>query len=485
MNNPKATTSSGSIPDLVKIKPLTTNQTIDVQTSILDPIIKNETHVRFQFDNKGILHSNSKLQFSLNCESGKRRFHPFINGIGAVVKRCVLLAGSKTIAEVEDWNAFHAFKSMFLSNEAKKEREQVLTGRVGTYEYDYETADGSSLTATKVQFDVGNEKDGTATVLPDTLNIDNKPTFQINLSDLFPFLKHTQLPLYLMKDQLSVEIHFADAENRYFAQHSDWFTEAVNTTVKATAQLAKIKGVRDEAFTFDHTKTKFIADYLLYPQDQMDNYQKQIETSGLTIPYFDYLLTKSTVTPAANKVTFTRVLGGANRICTRLIIANTAETRDLGTNTAGDRVTDKLSLTAIDNIYNSQFPASDIEMQLKYNDRNLFPRPIKSTAELFSFVQASEGVPPFILKEEWDGTRSTSVTADTLEGYALNAELKYAPKHYYAVKLNRGERVNSRGVELEMNMTMAANTPAMTQRAWLEVAKVITLKDGRMTCKEA
>ena len=53
MNNPKATTSSGSIPDLVKIKPLTTNQTIDVQTSILDPIIKNETHVRFQFDNKG------------------------------------------------------------------------------------------------------------------------------------------------------------------------------------------------------------------------------------------------------------------------------------------------------------------------------------------------------------------------------------------------------------------------------------------------
>ena len=123
MNNPKATTSSGSIPDLVKIKPLTTNQTIDVQTSILDPIIKNETHVRFQFDNKGILHSNSKLQFSLNCVSGKRRFHPFINGIGSVVKRCVLLAGSKTIAEVEDWNAFHAFKSMFLSNEAKKERE--------------------------------------------------------------------------------------------------------------------------------------------------------------------------------------------------------------------------------------------------------------------------------------------------------------------------------------------------------------------------
>ena len=45
------TTSAGSIPDLVKIKPMQSDQTIDVQTSILEPIIKNETFVRFQLDN--------------------------------------------------------------------------------------------------------------------------------------------------------------------------------------------------------------------------------------------------------------------------------------------------------------------------------------------------------------------------------------------------------------------------------------------------
>ena len=44
------TTSAGSIPDLVKIKPMQSDQTIDVQTSILEPIIKNETFVRFQLD---------------------------------------------------------------------------------------------------------------------------------------------------------------------------------------------------------------------------------------------------------------------------------------------------------------------------------------------------------------------------------------------------------------------------------------------------
>ena len=50
-NSPPATTSAGSVPDLVKIKPITTDQTIDVQTSILDPIITNERFVKFQFDN--------------------------------------------------------------------------------------------------------------------------------------------------------------------------------------------------------------------------------------------------------------------------------------------------------------------------------------------------------------------------------------------------------------------------------------------------
>ena len=53
-----------------------------------------------------------------------------------MIRRCCLYAGSKIIAEVDDWNHFHAYKSMFLSNESKKERESVLTGRVGTYEYE-------------------------------------------------------------------------------------------------------------------------------------------------------------------------------------------------------------------------------------------------------------------------------------------------------------------------------------------------------------
>lgn len=457
------TTSAGSIPDLVKIKPMQSDQTIDVQTSILEPIIKNETFVRFQLDNKGILHSNSKIQLCLKA-ANDGRFLPFANGIGAVVRRCCLYAGSKLIAEVDDWNHFHAYKSMFLSNESKKEREAVLTGRVGAYEYDY--ADNTdSLSSSALKLDVGTTYADNAVTLPSTLNIHKGQTFQINLSDLFPFLKQTQLPLYLMKDDISVELHLEDKVNRYFAKAGD--------VTDATTQAA----VAAQDVSFDHTKTKFIADYMIYPQDQMDNYARQVETKGLTIPYYDYLLTRSTLNPVGNKLQYVRTVGGANRICTRIIIANTIQSGNA-------------DLSNIDNIYNSQYktPASDdpLQIQIKYNDRNLFPRPLENQALLFNHLQACEGVPPFITKLEYDGTHAAMISQDTVEGHDFRAALQAAPKNYLAFNLNRNERVNSRGVELEM--TMPLTTPAgstFTQRVWLEVAKVITLKNGRMMCTEA
>ena len=124
-----ATTSAGAIPDLVKIKPMQSDQTMDVQTSILEPIVSNDRFVKFQFDNKGILHSNSKIVLCLNSANANR-FLPFANGIGAVIRRCCLYAGSKLIAEVDDWNHFHAYKSMFLSNESKKERSSHSRARL-------------------------------------------------------------------------------------------------------------------------------------------------------------------------------------------------------------------------------------------------------------------------------------------------------------------------------------------------------------------
>ena len=51
-------------------------------------------------------------------------------------------------------------------------------------------------------------------------NLNKHPTWQVTLSELFPFLKQIQLPLYCMKDQLSIEIHFSDEARRYWLRHA-------------------------------------------------------------------------------------------------------------------------------------------------------------------------------------------------------------------------------------------------------------------------
>ena len=123
---------SSNAPDLTKIGAMPSPQNMNISTSIIEPIHHDESFCRFVLMNRGILHSNSKLQLAL-VKSGKEAFLPLNVGSHALIQRCVLKAGTKTISEVDDWNHLQAYRSMFMSNEAKSEREGVLTGRVGSY----------------------------------------------------------------------------------------------------------------------------------------------------------------------------------------------------------------------------------------------------------------------------------------------------------------------------------------------------------------
>ena len=52
---------ASQIPDLVKIGAVSTDTAINVQTDILDPVIFSDSECRFVLENKGILHSNSRI----------------------------------------------------------------------------------------------------------------------------------------------------------------------------------------------------------------------------------------------------------------------------------------------------------------------------------------------------------------------------------------------------------------------------------------
>ena len=70
-----------NVPDLVKIGQIPTNTAIDIETDILDPVIQTDNatgngFVRFQLQNKGILHSHSKIIFRYNPTGGDTAFAP-------------------------------------------------------------------------------------------------------------------------------------------------------------------------------------------------------------------------------------------------------------------------------------------------------------------------------------------------------------------------------------------------------------------------
>ena len=430
---------SKSAPDLTKIGAISSPQNMEISTSIIEPIQQNDNFAKFVLLNRGILHSNSKLQIAL-VNPTKDSFLPMGVGSHGLIQRCVLKAGTKTISETDDWNHLQNYHSMFVSNEAKVEREGVLTGRCGHYGYDSDDL---------VRIENFNDFDGTNQTMHSYQNLTQQPTWQITLSELFPFLKQIQLPLYCMKDQLSIEIHFAPIGKR------SWYR----------------KTQADGDFKIDPVQTKMIVDYIHYDQDSMDTYQRQIETKGFQIPIFDNVLVKNSITAATLQAGYTRNLGCANRMVNKIIIANTNE--DFGQD-------------SFSNTYNSQWNKpvhhGDYLVNLKYNDTSVFPRDLSNRAHVFSLLTGAESLPPFVLKEEYDGSRKTDVTANTFEGYNLRTEgFTNAPKAYITLVLNKGDRINGRGVDLSLTMKHMVGTN-LIQRVWCETAKVINLKDGRLSC---
>ena len=128
---------------------------------------------------------------------------------------------------------------MFIQNDINAEREAVLTGRIINHGFTYSDApsqaDGANnydaegyhldngtnvlgdysgsvtpkgaewvpTVATSATFDV----DGIQ--VNDNLLVHNTPVLQVALSDLFPFLRWNQLPLFMMDEQVSIELVFA------------------------------------------------------------------------------------------------------------------------------------------------------------------------------------------------------------------------------------------------------------------------------------
>jgi len=453
--------AEGSIPDLISLSQIPSDMLQKIETDLLEPVVFNqgsstsEGFCRFTLQNKGFLHSHSKLFMSVqaNASVGSGYFNPH-TGIGQIIKKAVLKIGNKTLNEVTEWNALFGAKSTLIKNENNVEREFYTTGRFMNHEFRYDA--GSDVSASTYGLDNGYEyADSDSSPGTQELNIplwaemdgstpNDSPTFSVDLSDLFPFLKVNQLPLYMINEPINIELTFFPTTGKRIqidASDTDTGTESL----------------------IRRTDLKFCADYVFYGDTQlMEKFQQA--NRDMSFSFVDYRLIETSVSQSALGSGVIRNLGMANRVVPRIITA-------LADTAKGETSILPGSSNAETTLNSAGIPGG-IRYNVRYNDRFEFSSDVVNTARLFSILTDAEGV-PFITREEFSKQKNM-ITTELLQGRGQRAGLE-GFFFYLGTKLTGG-RVGNRGIELHLSGEFA--TSVDTMRNFAEYLRVARLTDG-------
>lgn len=471
--------TSSQVPDLMKLSQIPTDLEQNVDTDILEPVVFSQSFCRFTLQNKGFLHSFSSIVLNLEAPtSNPNATYPTNIGIHSLIERATLKVGAKTICEIEDFANYMGYKSLFIDNDINQERESVISGRITAHQLAY--TDGSDAEAKFYTIDNntypvssvnGSEFRPTFSSagqqsasfveagyqVKDNLILVNKPEFRISLADLFPFLRFNQLPLYMIDEPISIEL--------------------VWTPQSSTRRFCTQDTGKDvsERLNIEQSSVKMIADYIFYNGDTMSSYQNA--NREMNFNYVDYRLAKRTY---AYNDTTKQILnvGGAGRIVNKLFVA-------MGQDSASN--------SGLLNVYISQAPSlsgsnvGQLTTNVRYNDHYLYPIDRKLGAIQFHDVTQSEGNVPYISKDEYNqeggGAGGGGLAVDPADGYnGFPMDDEWRGKYnYQAHRLNRNERINSRGIELETTYNLAlTGTDNYTQRVWIELVRSATLNNGVM-----
>jgi hypothetical protein len=469
MDSPATTDERSKIPDLMKIGSIPSDLSQDVDTEVLDPVVIGDNFARFVLTNKGFLHSFSKITLGvLKSEENDdaRSTFPVNVGIHSLIQRCALRIGTTVVAEIDDFNHWMGYKSMFIDNDINYERETYLTSRIMATElaYDNEINDQSNLDALHLTMKSDSEPvqnaagDASDTNAPRVITLEGEPVFSVSVADLFPFLRFNQLPLYMIDQQISIELYFQPEATKKRCVHKK--------TDEAQGQTWKI----------NETQVKFVADYIYYDGDLMEQYRNANRVMNWT--YTDFRLNKRSFTQAQLQDRVVMDVGGAGRLCNKII---TTCALTLGTPD-----------TSLTNEYNSIAPAiannnnGVFTNNLIYNDNRLYPIDRTNSALHFHDLVQTEQNIPHISRQMWakeGGSLSTNMKYMNYEPSSSTEGLN-GKFFYTGYRLNRNERVNSRGVQLEFKYStiLAGN---YIHRTYLELVKTATLNNGKFSTEFA
>jgi hypothetical protein len=214
-----------------------------------------------------------------------------------------------------------------------------------------------------------------------------------------------------------------------------------------------------------------------------------VQNPEITINHFDYRHSKVSVSATSTSgTTQIRNLGGAGRIVTKVITGLQA---DVSLNETITNQYHAISPEAHYQFGEAPTNVSDrngsLTVNIKYNDRFLYPIDVTNPARQFHNTAQAEGMVPFVTREEFSA-EGVALTSDDFMGFQQNTgdggdEVGILGRfNWLSYRLNRNERINSRGLEYYWKYEGLDNDGGLyTQRAWLELAKITVLQAGYVT----
>ncbi len=485
-------------PDLINLKAIPTSTAQEVETDVLRPVVfsNDNSFCRFELEPKGFLSPTSSISLGVTAPGGiKRAQFPINIGVHSLIQRAVLKTSSgRVICDMDDFSYFDTLKSTFIDNTTQQERDQYVCGRCVNWDGFYTLpTDATKLyefntEASKMVLQNGKEYGGEKVdsngdysegLTPRNFTVVSaeaersglSPTFSVRIYELFPFLKSgNQLPLFMMgSDRVQIELYFTD--------------------IASTDRMVLSK--EDEAstgasFTIDQNTCEFISDHIFY-QGHMEAWASR--NKNLTFQYFDYVVNRQLITSADdgtdNSTQITRQIGGAGRIVTRAYagfrpktvtgiddraIFNTFQARGMEKDGAKDNV-------------------GELESNLFYNEFYLYPINVKNGARHYHNLRDAEKKQLYVPRELYsNGGRLLPATGDgaTVHYDGRTQDQMKASQFWQGWRLNRGERVGSKGIEITMNTQdgertrggLADGTYILT--SWTEQLRYATMKDGQL-----
>lgn len=463
----------------------TTNE--EVESDVLLPVVFSSDNLfcRFELEPKGFLSPDSSISIGVKPNSAvERAFFPRGVGIYSLIKRAVLKTSSgRVINDTDEVGHQLSLTSMYSSLQGNKNRELFSTGRGLCYEFNYNNGGFTSAES----YGLSNGKEYSPTGLTcNNFEVVSKsrpdlyPTFQINLHELFPFLRAGQrIPLYMLgNDRLQIELFFSPVlEERMSLSEGD----------KASATTA--------SFLIDTNSVQMIADHVYIPGGMEDWAEKHKE-----IQYgFTQMITSRHVIDTTSSKNNKRNVGGAGRLVKRVFSGVVATGSDLQADGSSSAVP---FANALMNKYEAVCNLRDEDKHplqttnLFINEHKLFPQDITNTARQYHNLRDATGRILYTTRAVY--ADEGGITRDTAN-QSLLAPSASAPLHYegrgqsdnlagkqkwIGFRVNTGERIGSKGIELTNNFEdlrqTAGEDAQYLQYSIIEVIKSAVLTNGQL-----